>query len=594
MISDNIEKIVMMNEFASSNTRGSKGPGRAATGSRSVALWVLLVSLLVALAAVGCSGGDGNVGEEDPGENTKVVGTIASEDANAGGEDIAKTAHTVVMFPQHDAPMATDRGGHYFAGRLVLDKGCLRFDAPSHDPSIPKTTPLLIWPSEFTLDTEDGAVRIVDGLGRIAAHVGDHVRLTIAAVSSQQARDDELVQGLSEDCPGPYMLAGNEITAFDPDNEPTELRLSNPDVLFLRQSTIIASYQELLGAEGIGELVLDGHCLRLKRDSGSLFSIVWPAGFTPQVHRGVVHIRNGAGRIIARVGDEVIGGGAYGNLSDGDCAGPAWWANRIKVLPEVEVYFPNRDGSAATDEGMERFVGKLVLDGKCLRVDSAVRVRDRAILPIPPLLIWPGTFTLNTEGEGVGIVDATGRIVARVGDDVEFSAISITYQQALEHRRFEEITPACSAPYWLVGDEFTLVPDLDRRDGLAVFPQQDGTLGIDQEMEHFVGKLVLDRRCLKVDDAIRVKDRVIMPGGRHLLIWPSTFSLSLNDEVVGIADATGRVVASVGDEIQFGAVSISYQEGQDHGGMREISPACSGGYWVVGEDFAAVPDSESP
>ena len=64
-----------------------------------------------------------------------------------------------------------------------------------------------------------------------------------------------------------------------------------------------------------------------------------------------------------------------------------------------------------------------------------------------------------------------------------------------------------------------------------------------------------------VDAAVRVRDRVIMPGGRYLLIWPDTFTLSMDDEFVGIVDATGRVVARVGDEIQFSAVSISYQEG---------------------------------
>ena len=68
-----------------------------------------------------------------------------------------------------------------------------------------------------------------------------------------------------------------------------------------------------------------------------------------------------------------------------------------------------------------------------------------------------------------------------------------------------------------------------------------------------------------------------MGGGRYLLIWPNSFTLSVDDEFVGIVDATGRVVARVGDEIQFGAVSVSYQKGQDHGGMREISTGLLGG-----------------
>ena len=99
---------------------------------------------------------------------------------------------------------------------------------------------------------------------------------------------------------------------------------------------------------------------------------------------------------------------------------------------------------------------------------------------------------------------------------------------------------------------------------------------------------------MEVDDAIRVRDRVIMPGGRHLLIWPESFALGMEGEVAGIVDGTGRVVARVGDEVQFSAVSVSYQDAMDHSGLRKISPACGGGYWVVGEDFGAVPDSESP
>ena len=55
----------------------------------------------------------------------------------------------------------------------------------------------------------------------------------------------------------------------------------------------------------------------------------------------------------------------------------------------------------------------------------------------------------------VGIVDATGRVVARVGDEVEFSAFDLTYQQAMEQGGLEEISPACSGAYWAVGEEFT-------------------------------------------------------------------------------------------------------------------------------------------
>ena len=89
---------------------------------------------------------------------------------------------SAIVFPQHDAPLGTDRGGEYFAGRLILSKGCLRADplasATNNHPSW-----LIIWPSSFTLEAESGTVQIVDGHGRIATRVGDYIRLSRAAVT---------------------------------------------------------------------------------------------------------------------------------------------------------------------------------------------------------------------------------------------------------------------------------------------------------------------------------------------------------------------------------------------------------------------------
>ena len=404
-----------------------------------------LVVLLLLAAAMACS--------NDSDDNLETPATGLEESTPQATESKAPTGGQAssMVFPQHDAPLGTDRGGEYFAGRLVLSNGCLRAEVPSNDATEPRPSWLLIWPGAFTLESESGSVRIVDGLGGIAAHVGDHVRLSRAAVTYQQAIDQGLVEGLSEDCAEPYFLVGDEVTAFDPKKEATELRLSDPDVLFLREKTVIASSRGLKQAEGIGELVLDGQCLRL----GGSTTIIWPAGFTPHVHRGVVHVRNGAGRVIATVGDEIAAGGGYRSLVSGACSGEVFNANQIKVLPDVEVYFPKQDGTLTTDQETERFVGELVVDGKCLKVDSPLRVRDRAYVPVRPLLIWPSTFSLSVDDENVGIVDATGRVVARVGDEVQFSAFDLTYQQAMEHGGLEKISPACAAPSWAVGEEFT-------------------------------------------------------------------------------------------------------------------------------------------
>ena len=86
---------------------------------------------------------------------------------------------------------------------------------------------------------------------------------------------------------------------------------------------------------------------------------------------------------------------------------------------------------------------------------------------------------------------------------------------------------------------------------------------------------------------------VMAPGDEKLLIWPDNFTLSLDEDVPEIVHPSGRVVARVGDEIQVSAVAVNREEAVEHSGYREVSPACGGGMWFVGEDIAAVPDSES-
>ena len=432
-----------MNDSMSDHSRGSRAPARIATGVRATGLKVLLISFVVALAA-GCTGGQ-----------------------SGGRGDVQDR---VVMFPQHDAPLGTDNGGLYLVGQLVLDKSCLRVGVPYDDAGNPRPSTLLVWPAAYRLSVENGVVSVVDELGRIAVRVGDYIRLPfLETVSYEEARDRGLIRGLLADCAGPYELVSNDITAFDPDNEPTELRLQDPKIYFHRQITklpveepvegsVEVVVDEIMGPSIIGELVLDGHCLRLNTDSGALMSVVWPPGFTPHVHRGAVHIRNGAGRIIVQVGDELASGGDYRNVGHGRCPGPTLWIRSIKVLPNAEAYFPKQDGTLGTGQDMDRFEGKLVLNSRCLEVDDAVRVRDRVIVPGGQhLLIWPDTFTLSLDDEVVGIVDASGRVVAHVGDEVQFSAVSISYQEAMDHTGLREISPDCTGGHWVVGEDFTAV-----------------------------------------------------------------------------------------------------------------------------------------
>ena len=248
-----------------------------------------------------------------------------------GGQD------RVDSFPQHDERIPPDSGREFFAGKLVLKEGCLRAVGRAWGGPDDQISLLVIWPRSFTLITEDGPVRVVDAVGRIAARVGDHVRFGGYPSSPQTVRLRELEKELRTSCLGPYLWAGDEVVAISLDG-PTTLTLQLPDseIHFPRQKTTLGE-QESVTAEAVGELVLEGHCLRLKADHNDrAYFIVWPPGFTPHDHRGVVHVRNGAGRVIAQVGDRLRMGGGYSSGGDEKCPGPTFGANSIEVLSESE------------------------------------------------------------------------------------------------------------------------------------------------------------------------------------------------------------------------------------------------------------------
>lgn len=76
-------------------------------------------SVLVLLAAAMACSNDGDDNLETPATGLKESTPQATE-SKAPTDGQASS----IVFPQHDAPLRTDRGGEYFAGRLVISKGC--------------------------------------------------------------------------------------------------------------------------------------------------------------------------------------------------------------------------------------------------------------------------------------------------------------------------------------------------------------------------------------------------------------------------------------------------------------------------------------
>ena len=258
-----------------------------------------------------------------------VIGLVLALAAICGGPS----------FPRHDVELPTRPDSQLFVGQLVLEDGCLRAaDAPAN--AYYRQSVMLIWPHTFTLDAEGGTVRIVDATGRIAARIGDHVQFSGSGViDSESARGREwMLHRFSTNCSGPYWLVGEEATAISLDG-PTTLTLQLPDseVHLRRQEPFLGTPSDFLTAEAVGELVVEDNRLGVKTDyDGEVYVIKWPPGFTLHEHRGTVHVRNGAGRIIAQVGDTLSMGGGYSSRGDERRLGTTFGADSITVLSESE------------------------------------------------------------------------------------------------------------------------------------------------------------------------------------------------------------------------------------------------------------------
>lgn len=105
-----------------------------------------------------------------------------------------------------------------------------------------------------------------------------------------------------------------------------------------------------------------------------------------------------------------------------------------------DVFFPEYQPTG--EVMMAEFRGKLVLDDEsCLRVEWP---RHGSVVPI-----WPSDYKLDVTGREVRVLAKSGRVAARVGEEVYMSGGEIG--RSLEGRR--ELEERCPGTYWIVGAE---------------------------------------------------------------------------------------------------------------------------------------------
>jgi len=266
---------------------------------------------------------------------------------------------------------------------------------------------------------------------------------------------------------------------------PTPTLAPTPSIFFIQQKPV--DEDELKGEEpgvvrkkvymlvqAIGELVLVDGCLRLKAiGSDTSYLLVWPPEFSLHTENDEIRILDGDGQVVARVWEEVCmggGGRSAAHLSEHvqqqlppDCPGPYWMVG-LSVRPNVrhDSDLVTVDLISTADRALFLLRKKPVLDGWAIEeapLTGKLVLFDRCPHIMPDYSpvdyytpVWPPDYSVSVKDGEVEIVDGTGQVVARVGEEVQVGGGKIPKNWDWEeYRRLRDDLPGeCIGPYWII------------------------------------------------------------------------------------------------------------------------------------------------
>jgi len=217
-------------------------------------------------------------------------------------------------------------------GTLRLEEGCLYVQPLGGGGNL-----VPIWQPGYTLRIAGDQVLVINESGEVAAQVGEEVYMGGGGGSI----DTWVQQQIPSACQGDYWIACGVRPNLRSDAELIALDVipnATRKVLFLRYKPALD--QQVLDSGSIsGVLVAEDYnrCLHLQTDNGSNMNLLWPADWSARLEDQSVVIMDAAGKVVARVGDEVhLRGRAIPHSGDvpvyrqlinelpGDCIGASW------------------------------------------------------------------------------------------------------------------------------------------------------------------------------------------------------------------------------------------------------------------------------
>ena len=215
----------------------------------------------------------------------------------------------------------------------------------------------------------------------------------------------------------------------------------------------------------------------------------------------------------------------------------------------VGLSFPRHGDELPVNRGDYYIYGELSNSGDCLRVSYADQV-DPVATRDGLMVVWPDGFDFEDDGGVFEVFDAGGRAVARVGDSLRMSGRKVAAEGEWE---WVGSAGGCSGPFWLVGDEVSVVVGggvsvVESYDGVVFVTSGEQRGPIISAMAALDGEIRLDGGCLVVVG-------LDLPGER-LVVWPPGFRLEGIGEDLSVVNGGGNVVARLGDEVVLGGRGV--------------------------------------
>ena len=271
------------------------------------------------------------------------------------------------------------------------------------------------------------------------------------------------------------------------------------------------------------------------------------------------------------------------------CSGPrttpaAVDKDLLLTPPVPGIAFPRQKPTEGIRESMTAaLVATLLLDDGCLQLQSP----DGQEVRVP---IWPPEFTLRPSGDRAAgdevlVMDGTGEVVARTGEEVFMSGGESAVSDPWV---LQQIPPACRGAYWIVGN--TVRPNLRYQSDLFVLDvltSTEHTLFFLRQKPPLQAE-VLEHGTLVGTLAPPESDRCLhiwteWGPGTVTPLWPPAWSARVEGDTVVLVDGAGQAVARTGEAVRLtgGVIPLNWDLEVIRRLFDELPGDCIGTYWIV-------------